>query len=69
MQKGMVKWFNNTKGWGFIQSEEGGEDIFVHYSVIKGDGFRRLEVGQMVSYECKKGDKGYQATEVLKEEN
>jgi CspA family cold shock protein len=65
MQKGIVKWFNNTKGFGFIAPQDGGEDVFVHYSSIKNDGgFRTLKEGQEVSYEFEKGPKGLQATEV-----
>lgn len=68
MNKGTVKWFNNTKGFGFIAPQDGGEDIFVHYSAIKNDGgFRTLKEGQTVSYECEKGPKGLQATEVTAE--
>lgn len=66
MTIGIVKWFSNTKGWGFIEPEGGGEDVFVHYSVIQGTGFKTLDVGQVVSYEAKKGDKGYHASEVVK---
>lgn len=68
MSNGTVKWFNNSKGFGFIEPKEGGEDIFVHYSVIKGDGFRTLREGQPVSYEAESGPKGMQATEVTFEE-
>lgn len=65
MNKGTVKWFNNTKGFGFIAPLDGGEDVFVHYSAIKNDGgFRTLKEGQSVSYEYEKGPKGLQATEV-----
>ena len=64
MATGTVKWFNNTKGWGFIEPEGGGEDIFVHYSVIQGTGFKTLDIGQVVSYKMERGDKGFHATEV-----
>ena len=64
MSSGTVKWFNNSKGYGFIESKEGGEDVFVHYSVIKGEGFRTLKEGQSVTYEYEQGPKGLQATEV-----
>ncbi len=61
--KGTVKWFNASKGFGFI-SPESGEDVFVHYSAIKGEGYRNLEEGQPVEFEVTKGPKGLQATEV-----
>ncbi len=64
MASGIVKWFNNAKGYGFITPEDGSEDVFVHYSVIKSDGFRTLAEGQTVNYEAKRGPKGLQATEV-----
>lgn len=62
---GKVKWFNNTKGFGFIAPEDGGEDIFVHYSVIKADGYKTLSEGQSVQYEITRGPKGLHATNVL----
>ena len=65
MVKGTVKWFNATKGYGFISTEEG-EDVFVHYSAISGDGFKTLEEGQQVEFEIVEGDKGPQATNVTK---
>ena len=61
---GTVKWFNNTKGFGFITPDDGTEDVFVHYSVIKSDGFRTLAEGQSVSFQAQRGPKGMQATEV-----
>jgi len=64
---GTVKWFNDKKGYGFITPNDGGEDVFVHYSVIKSDGFRTLAEGQAVSFEATRGPKGLQATEVLTE--
>ncbi len=64
MPSGTVKWFNNSKGFGFIEPKEGGDDIFVHYSVIRGDGFKTLREGQEVSYEAESGPKGMQATSV-----
>jgi len=60
---GTVKWFNGSKGYGFI-SREGGEDVFVHYSEIQGQGFRNLEEGQNVEFEVEQGRKGLQATKV-----
>jgi len=62
--QGIVKWFNNQKGWGFIVPEDGQEDIFVHYSEIKGDGFKTLKAGQRVSYELEHGNKGLYARDV-----
>ena len=61
--KGTVKWFNGSKGYGFI-SREGAEDVFVHYSEIQGQGFRNLEEGQAVEFEIEQGRKGLQATKV-----
>ena len=51
MSQGTVKWFNSEKGYGFIADDEGGDDVFVHYSAIKADGYRSLKEGQKVSYE------------------
>jgi CspA family cold shock protein len=65
MVKGTVKWFNATKGYGFISTEEG-EDVFVHYSAIESDGFKTLEEGQDVEFEIVEGEKGPQATNVNK---
>ena len=64
MAQGTVKWFNDEKGYGFITPDEGGEDLFVHYSGIAGDGFRSLEEGTKVSYEATRGNKGMQAENV-----
>ncbi len=60
---GTVKWFNEAKGYGFIEREEG-EDVFVHYSSIRGSGFRNLEEGQRVEFTVEQGRKGLQATDV-----
>jgi len=64
MATGIVKWFNNTKGFGFIEPAEGDEDIFVHYSVIMGDGFKKLTAGQTVEFEIEPGPKGLTAANV-----
>jgi len=61
---GTVKWFNGSKGYGFI-AREGGEDVFVHYSAIEGDGFRNLTEGQRVEFTVEKGPKGLQAAKVV----
>jgi cold shock protein len=63
-QEGTVKWFNEDKGYGFISPNDGGEDLFVHYSGINGDGFRSLEEGAKVTYEATQGKKGMQAENV-----
>ncbi len=65
MPQGTVKWFNPEKGYGFIR-QENGEDVFVHYSSISGDGFKSLEEGQRVEFEITAGRKGPQATNVTK---
>jgi len=65
MATGIVKWFNNSKGYGFIAPAEGGDDVFVHFSAIKADGYRTLNEGQNVSYEVEQGPKGLQATNVV----
>ena len=62
---GTVKWFNNGKGYGVIE-REGGDDVFVHYSEIEGDGFQSLDEGQRVEFAVTEGDKGLQATSVTK---
>ncbi len=65
MERGTVKWFNRTKGFGFIE-REGAEDVFVHYSAIGGDGFRYLDEGDEVEFEITEGQKGLQAANVKK---
>ena len=68
MARGTVKWFNEDKGYGFITPDDGGEDLFVHYSAIEGSGFRSLEEGARVSYEPTQDHKGLQAEKVSKAE-
>jgi len=63
MTEGTIKWFNEKKGFGFI-SREDGDDVFVHYSAIEGDGFRTLTEGQRVEFEIQEGPKGLQAAKV-----
>jgi len=65
MAEGTVKWFNDSKGFGFI-SQDNGSDVFVHFSAIAGDGFKSLAEGQRVSFEVQNGPKGLQAAEVKK---
>jgi CspA family cold shock protein len=64
-EHGTVKWFNEQKGFGFI-AREGKPDVFVHYSAIKGNGFKTLEEGQRVEFEVVQGQKGHEAQEVVK---
>ncbi|WP_028400057.1 cold-shock protein CspD [Ectobacillus panaciterrae] len=65
MLQGTVKWFNAEKGFGFIE-REGGDDVFVHFSAIQGDGFKSLEEGQKVTFEIVQGNRGDQASNVQK---
>ncbi len=62
--EGTVKWFSQEKGYGFITPDDGGEDLFVHYTAIEGSGFRGLEEGEKVTYEATQGRKGMQAENV-----
>jgi CspA family cold shock protein len=64
MATGTVKWFNESKGFGFISPQEGGDDVFVHFRAIVGDGFKTLAEGQTVVYEVENGPKGLQAAQV-----
>ena len=66
MATGMVKWFNDSKGYGFIQTEGTERDVFVHYTAVSGDGFKTLAEGQRVSFELIEGPKGPQAANVEK---
>ncbi len=66
MTKGRVKWFNDAKGYGFIEQPEGGEDVFVHFTSIEMDGFKTLAEGQEVEFEVRQGDKGLQAANVIR---
>ncbi|HSP01069.1 MAG: cold-shock protein [Thioalkalivibrio sp.] len=64
MSQGTVKWFNESKGFGFITPEDGGKDVFVHFSAIEASGFRTLAEGQLVSFEVTNGPKGLSAANV-----
>ena len=64
MNNGTVKWFNETKGFGFISNDNGGDDVFVHFSAIQTDGYRTLDEGQAVEFEVGQGTKGPQAEQV-----
>ncbi|MCK5426453.1 MAG: cold-shock protein [Thermodesulfovibrionia bacterium] len=67
MAKGTVKWFNESKGFGFITQDDGGPDVFAHYSEIKGEGYKSLVEGDVVTFEVVEGDKGPKATNIVKQ--
>ncbi len=66
MAKGTVKWFNNSKGYGFIAPEDGSQDVFVHHKAIQGDGYKSLDEGQSVEFDVQQGQKGPEAVNVVK---
>lgn len=66
MAEGVVKWFNSTKGYGFITPDDGSPDVFVHFSAIEGTGYRELTEGERVDFESTAGEKGPQAAKVRK---
>lgn len=66
MAQGVIKWFDNKKGFGFIAQEGGGQDVFVHFSSIKGEGFKTLEEGDRVEFEVLQSEKGLKAANVVK---
>ncbi|MFT5367081.1 MAG: CspA family cold shock protein [Candidatus Latescibacterota bacterium] len=66
MAEGTVKWFNDAKGFGFLEQADGGEDVFVHFSAVQGDGFKTLVEGDSVEFEITQGPKGLQAANVSK---
>ncbi len=65
MAEGTVKWFNEKKGFGFIENNDGGEDVFVHFKAIQGEGFKTLHEGQRVSFEVENGARGLAASNVM----
>lgn len=65
MERGVIKWFNNAKGFGFLCPENGGEDIFIHYSIIKMDGYKTLKAGQVVEYSSVLGPRGKLANLII----
>lgn len=69
MAQGVVKWFNNKKGFGFIQGHDGGPDIFVHFSEIKGEGFKKLHEGDIVTFDQAQGEMGPKAVNIIKIES
>ena len=66
MTQGIVKWFNNEKGFGFIAPENGGNDVFVHHTAIQGDGYKSLNEGDRVQFDVTRGPKGDQASNVMR---
>ena len=64
--RGKVKWFNDSKGYGFIEQETGGSDVYVHFSAIQADGYKTLAEGQAVEFELQSGDKGLTAARVIR---
>ncbi len=66
MAQGVIKWFDNKKGFGFIAQDEGGQDVFVHFSSIGGEGFKTLDEGDRVEFEVTQSDKGLKASNVIK---
>jgi CspA family cold shock protein len=66
MPRGKVKWFNDAKGYGFIEQPNGGEDVFVHFSAIAMEGFKTLTEGEEVEFEIRQGEKGLQAVNVIR---
>jgi cold shock protein len=69
MATGTVKWFSNTKGYGFISPDEGGEDVFAHFSAVTMDGYKTLKEGQKVEFDIATGPKGLQATNIRTDSN